>query len=183
MKAGFIICLMLSGLNYFPVRHFSSCLNEEELKLYNLITDYRRSNNLPDIPISPNLTRVAKLHVRDLTENNPVTAKCNLHSWSNKGPWKPCCYTSGHQQAKCMWDKPRELSRYRGNGYEIAFYHSNAVRAEDALKGWKSSSGHNDVILNSGIWKNITWKAVGIGIEGMYGVVWFGMEPDEENCQ
>jgi hypothetical protein len=34
------------------------------------------------------------------------------------------------------------------------------------------------VIVNSGTWARITWRAVGIGIYGSYAVVWFGEESD-----
>lgn len=160
-----------------------NCLSAEERKLYQLINDYRKSMKLPAITLSPNLTLVAQLHVRDLSENNPVTGPCNLHSWSDKGSWKPCCYTNDHKEAECMWNKPRELSRYKGNGYEISYFHSAGVNAENALEGWKQSPGHHNVIINRDIWKQVTWKAIGIGIHGSYGVVWFGFEEDDERCE
>jgi hypothetical protein len=36
------------------------------------------------------------------------------------------------------------------------------------------------VIVNSGIWKDMNWKAIGIGLDGEYGVVWFGAEEDNQ---
>ena len=82
-----------------------------------------------------------------------------------------------------MWDKPRELTNYQGDGYEIAFYssfkyNSPAAFARDILDGWKKSPGHNEVIVNKGIWKNVNWQAIGIGIYGEYANVWFGKEKD-----
>jgi hypothetical protein len=46
------------------------------------------------------------------------------------------------------------------------------------LASWKSSSGHNGVILNQGIWSDYSWKAVGVGIYRNYAVLWFGKEND-----
>ena len=103
-----------------------------------------------------------------------------MHSWSSNGPWSSCCYTSDHAQAKCIWNKPSELTSYKSNGYEISHWSSNSTNAEMALDSWKSSSGHNAVIINQGIWKN-PWNAIGIGILEGYAVVWFGNELDTEN--
>ena len=73
-----------------------------------------------------------------------------------------------------MWDKPREIANYAGNGYEIAHYTSGVVTAQSALNGWKGSSAHNDVILNKDIWASHPWKAIGACFDGHYACVWFG---------
>ena len=157
-------------------------LTNDEMRLYNLIMAYRREKGLPTIPISKSLTYVAQLHVRNLDEYHKEGTKCNMHSWYGNGKWTNCCYTSDHAQAKCVWDKPRELTSYKGNGYEISFGGSGGYRAtpEEALNGWKKSHGHNTTIINEGIWKNLTWNAIGIGIYKGYANVWFGSEEDEE---
>jgi uncharacterized protein YkwD len=160
------------------ISSFSQELTSEELKLYNLIMEYRKSYGLPEIPISKSLTFVAQIHVRDLMINRPDTADCNLHSWSNKGNWRPCCYTSNHAKSDCMWEKPRELTKYNDSGFEIAAYSGNYISAQSALDLWKNSHGHNDVILNKNKWKK-EWKAIGIGIYGNYAVVWFGYASDK----
>jgi uncharacterized protein YkwD len=152
-------------------------LTAAEMELYNLIMDYRDELSLPQIPLSSSLSYVARQHVADLQENNPVTSICNLHSWSDNGNWTACCYTSDHAQAACMWNKPRELTDYSGNGYEIAYYSSGSATPAGALNGWKSSSGHNNVIINAGSW-SMQWNAIGVGIKGGYAVVWFGHEED-----
>jgi uncharacterized protein YkwD len=157
---------------------FSQSLNTEETKLYNLIMDYRRSEGLPNIPLSKSLTIVAQTHVRDLEENRPDKGACNMHSWSANGKWTPCCYTADHAKAQGMWNKPKELTNYKGDGYEIAFNTTASATAETALGSWKTSKGHNDVILNKSIWKTQNWKAIGIGVYQNYAVVWFGSVPD-----
>lgn len=167
----------------------NATLSTEEMKLYTLLMAHRKANGLASIPLSPSLTTVAKTHVHDLVANRPVTKQCNMHSWSGKGKgaWSACCYTEDHARSSCMWNKPKELTSYKGNGYEISHGQGqagasdkNAYRAsaEDALKGWKSSGGHNAVIVNSGIWSSSKWQAVGVGIQGGYAVAWFGHEKD-----
>lgn len=152
-------------------------LSSSEKELYDLIMDYRSTLNLGEIPLSSSLSYVAQQHVKDLEENSPVGSDCNLHSWSDNGNWTACCYTSDHAQAACMWDKPRELTDYPGNGYEIAYFHSGEATPAGALNGWKNSAGHNNVMINAGTW-NQQWNAIGVGMRGKYAVVWFGHEED-----
>ena len=176
--------LILSIFLLLPFLVVSQDLSDEELKLYTMINDYRNSKGLKNIPISKSLTFVAQTHARDLVNNKPyMGANCNSHSWSNKGDWTPCCYTSNHARAKCMWDKPRELTSYKGNGFEIATGYLSEpefkITAETALQSWKGSSGHNSVIINQGIWHKHKWNAIGIGIYKGFAVVWFGKEKDK----
>ncbi len=123
---------------------------------------------------------VAKAHVLDLQTNYDFSREnpCNPHSWSDRGDWSACCYTSDHSQAACMWAKPQEIADYPGEGYEIAYIDSNGANAGDGLAGWKKSPSHNPLLVNSGIWEQATWKALGIGIHGNYAVVWFGQQED-----
>ena len=81
-------------------------LSEQEQELYNLIMEYRAQKKLPPIPLSKSLTFVARTHAKDLGDNRPDIKKCNMHSWSKKGNWTSCCYTSDHKKAECMWNKP-----------------------------------------------------------------------------
>jgi uncharacterized protein YkwD len=160
--------------------------NEEEMKLYELMMQYREEKGLPRIPISKSLTFVAKTHVRDMYIHDNYSSfdvSCNLHSWSYNDNWTGCCYTPDHAAATCMWNKPRELTSYTGNGCEIAVagYSKSgyAMKAETALNGWKISPGHNNTIINEDKWKDMQWKAVGMGIYKGFAVTWFGAEPDE----
>jgi uncharacterized protein YkwD len=167
--------------NEEPLTHNQVCLTNEEENLYALIMEYRKANNLPAIPISYRLTQVAKAHAIDLTENYDFDPgnRCNPHSWSKKGKWSSCCYTSDHKQASCMWDKPKEITGYPGKGYEIAYYSSSGANAKEGLDGWKISPGHNPLLINSGIWSRVKWNAIGIAIYESYGLVWFGEIPDD----
>ena len=157
------------------------CLTVEEKKLYDLIMAYRKSKKLKPIPYSSKLSKVAQTHVRDLTDHYVYEkdATCNPHSWSDKGKWSSCCYTKDHKQAACMWDKPKEIAGYESAGYEIAYYSSAGASAAEGLEGWKKSSGHNPLLINSDSWSKIEWKGIGVGIYGPYAVVWFGEMEDK----
>lgn len=172
----FFSFLMLTGFDRRSLTEGTSCLSSEEMKLYELILEYRKSKDLASIPLSAGLTLVAQTHARDLAENYTfeLNNKCNPHSWSSKGNWSGCCYTNDHQKAKCMWAKPKEIAGYAGNGFEIAYYSSLGANAQEGLDGWKISPGHNPLLINSGNWANVKWKAIGIGIYKEFGLVWFG---------
>ncbi len=173
-----VLCLLLISSFKIHAQTTSTDLTSSEMELYRLIMEYRQQKGLPSIPISKSLTYVAKLHAKDLQENFVYGGQCNMHSWSSKGNWKPCCYTSDHSQAACMWNKPRELTSYKGDGFEIAHMHSSSAMPLGALNSWKGSSGHNNVMINVGMWAPQKWKAIGIGIYGKFALVWFGTEED-----
>jgi uncharacterized protein YkwD len=174
--------VILAGFVPRPAAEDGICLSAEEKKLYDLIMEYRRSKKLESIPLSSSLTLVAQTHARDLSDNYKFGAnnKCNPHSWSHKGNWTSCCYTNDHKKASCMWLKPKEIAGYSGNGFEIAYYSSQGANAQEGLDGWKISPGHNPLLINSGTWEKVTWKAIGIGIYKEYGLVWFGEVADEK---
>ena len=177
------IIILFILLAWQPVAAQDVCLSVEEKKLFDQIMAYRKSKKLPPIPYSTKLTKVAQAHVRDLSAHFDYENRgdCNPHSWSANGTWTPCCYTSDHKQAACMWNKPREIAGYDSDGFEIAFFSSDGAQAEESLAGWKSSAGHNPVIVNEGTWKDVEWKAMGVGIYGNYSVVWFGALEDKSS--
>lgn len=172
-----ILTLFLIQASQAPARDPEAlCLSKEEKKLYDLIMQYRKSKKLNSIPLSAKLSQVAQVHARDLAENYSFSPDntCNPHSWSDKGDWSDCCYTNDHKQAKCMWDKPKEISGYEKPGYEIAYYSSAGASAQEGIDGWKVSPSHNPLLINSGMWSKVQWKAIGVGIYKEYGIVWFG---------
>jgi uncharacterized protein YkwD len=167
-------------LLFLSIVHFSTFaqdLSVEEKKLYDLVMQHRKEQGLAEIPLSKSLTFVAQTHAKDM-EENPATGDCNLHSWSNKGKWTPCCYTDDHKQAACMWNKPKELTSYKGIGFEIAHWSTYGTDAQTAFYSWKNSLAHDAVMINAGVWKDQNWKAIGIGIFGSYAVIWFGTAED-----
>lgn len=152
-------------------------LGEEIVELVNA---YRQANGKPTIPYSPSLSCVAVTHVHDLYDNQPhASANCNLHSWSDQGPWTPCCYTPDHAEAQCMWDKPRELTVYSGNGYENAA--GGVSTPAQAVSMWQNSPAHDAVMLNEGTWASHPWHAVGAGLYQGYAALWFGEQSDPAN--
>jgi len=173
------------GASNAPETHAESdsiCISAEEFKLFQLILAYRKEHKLPPIPLSRSLSYVAQMHAKDLAENPTVYSnRCNMHSWSDKGNWKACCYTSNHKNPHCMWDKPKEMTPYKAMGYEISHGGSSGYIAtpENAITGWKKSNAHNEVMINKGIWSSVKWKAIGVGIYNNYAMVWFGEEIDE----
>ena len=164
-----------------------TCLTPAEAELARLVNEERRKQGLDPVPLSKSLSLVARWHAIDLQENDPATGKdsrglpCGLHSWSDKGPWSPVCYTSDHYYAQQMWNKPRELTenRYFGNGYENVYWTSDE-RADPAraVEYWMSRPEESAVILERKIWEQIRWPAFGVGLYGQYAVVWFGDMPD-----
>ena len=152
----------------------SSAISNDELNLYKLIMNYRLNNGLLSIPLSPNLSYVARLHAQDLELHSPSSS---MHSWSDNGKWKPFNY-KGSENAEDMWNKPSELTNYTGNGYEIVSWTSGRMNPAMALSLWMESSQHNIVIINAGIWESLRWNAIGIAISAHYAIVWFGEEPD-----
>ncbi|MEC9398052.1 MAG: CAP domain-containing protein [Myxococcota bacterium] len=158
-----------------PQSNNGAC-SSEGAEIVALVNAERAKKNLPAIPLSPSMCKVASIHTRDLADNSPVSGECNLHSWSDKGSWTACCYTSDHAQAECMWKKPGELTDYPGFGYENS---AAGVSTADAAVGlWMNSSGHRGVILEEGIWQGANWQSLGADMHGGYAVLWFGKEPD-----
>jgi uncharacterized protein YkwD len=159
-------------------------MNATEKEIFKLINDHRRQYGLPPLEPSVNLAYVAHTHAVDIVDNSPDVRGGNMHSWSNKGKWKPVRYTPDHQQAQLMWSKPSEISNYKFNGFEISFGYSDPVRktttvtATEALNSWKHSSGHNAVMVQQGIFHHPPMKALGVGVYKGYACAWFGQEKD-----
>lgn len=163
-------------------------LTEKEAKLYYMINAYRESLGLPKLSFSKSLTEVARAHVRDsntYTPENQVDSRGiqgNLHSWSGNGSWTPVVYTSDHHYMYDMWSKPREITNYTGNGYEISSWSSGMISPERALNLWKNSQGHNSImttqITGDADWSDL--KTMGVSIDGHYAHVWFGSDADPD---
>lgn len=164
-----------------------ACLLPKERELFRLVNEYRQSNGLPPIANSRSLNKVARVHAIDLYKNAPAEGEdsrglaCSLHSWSDKGAWKPVCYTKDHAFAEAMWDKPREITNfiYTGDGYENAYSTSEKeVNPVRVLEAWKASPSHNAILLESGTWKGSNLLAFGVGIHKNYAVMWVGSMAD-----
>ena len=146
-------------------------------ELADIINDYRASIDLPRVPISPKLTKVAQAHVHDLNVNKPVTDRCNMHSWSKQSGWSGCCYDGSKAAAKCMWVKPKEIAGFKANGYEIAA-NASGIGPQQALELWQKSPAHHAVMINQNQW-NKPWRSLGVAVEGDFAVAWFAEEADK----
>lgn len=185
-----LLLLLTAGFTYKPASVQEDpelCLSKEEQRMYDLIMAYRKQKKLPSIKISAALTKVAQAHARDLSINKPNNAdECNMHSWSSKGSWTPCCYDSKHTQSACMWNKPKEIAGFQADGFEIVSgsMDDNYIATPDAaLAGWKKSPGHHAVIVNTGTWKQRTWKGIGIGVYKNYICVWVSSIEDKNTVE
>lgn len=157
-------------------------LTANEQELAKLINAYRESLGLERLTISKSLTAVARAHVDDSNAHNPgketnvLGQKCNLHSWSANGNWVPMCYTPDHLYAALMWSKPREITDYKGNGYEISTWTNGNMTPAQAFELWRKSDGHEQLMAGRGSWAMLT--TMGVGIDGGYAHVWFGSDRD-----
>lgn len=164
-----------------------SCLSDKEEELFRLVNEYREENGLAPIANSRSLNKVARVHAIDLSKNIPAVGQdsrgltCSLHSWSDKGDWKPVCYTKDNVYAEAMWDKPREITNftYSGDGYENAYSTSEKeINPRKVLEAWKASPGHNAILLESGAWNGSNLLAFGVGVHENYAVIWVGSQTD-----
>ena len=149
------------------------CVSKDAFELYELLNNYRKKNRLKPIPLSKALCHVAQVHAEDMEYN----MKKLTHAWST------CRYLDQLPKTyDCMWNKPIELTTYKGIGFECAHGGEGNYIAtpQSSLSGWQKSRPHNNVILNKDIWKDNTWKAVGVGISGGYATLWFGEEEDKD---
>jgi len=175
-------------LLFIPLLLSSQEYSREEKQLYIMIMKYRKKRGLPSIPLSSSLTFVAKVHTKDLIINKPDLGHCNGHSWSKNPSWSSVKYTGQPSQFQYMWDKPKELTPYLGNGFEIVCGSNDCcsnftMTADYAFNSWKNSSKHNNIMVNKKEWKGRKkWKSIGISIEGGFATVWFGEEEDHWDC-
>ncbi len=178
---GFIFRFASSGqvVKQGPDVPSSFCISETEMKLYKMINEYRNRFDLPPIPLSRSLCFVASSHVKDLFLNHPDQAPCNFHSWSAKGHWKPFCYPRDENKKNSVWDKPKEITSYKGKGYEIVYWENNPVTIDSIIPFWRSIDYFNNFLLNSGKWEGKNWNALGIAIYENYATAWFGEVPDQ----
>lgn len=154
------------------------CISAIEMKLYNMINEYRIRFDLPPISLSKSLCFVASTHVKDLFFHHPDQPPCNFHSWSDKGQWKPFCYPRDENKKNSVWDKPKELTKYKGKGYEIVYWENNPVNIDSIIPFWKSIDYFNSFLMNAGKWEGRKWNAIGIAIYENYASAWFGEIPD-----
>lgn len=156
-------------------------LTQDESILFNMINDFRRQNKLSSIPLSKDLCIVAQTHIADLIKWKPQDKGCSLHSWSGSGKWTSCCNTKEVFGIQCMKSKPREITGYPGDGYELIYWGEENATAVEAAELWRDVEASADMILSRSKWKAYQWKAIGVGIKDGYAVLWLGDKTDSES--
>lgn len=180
----FLALVAMSNLNtnrYSGNDSVANYISQDETILYNMINDMRRQNNMPSIPLSSDLCKVAHVHINDLIVSKPQEKGCSLHSWSAKSKWTECCNTSDAVGLECMKSKPREITGYPGNGYELIYWEEEDATPSDAAALWQQVDASADMILCRGKWKSYQWKAMGVGLTDGYAVLWLGDKADKIN--
>lgn len=156
----------------------SLCLDDQELKLVELINRFRVENKQPAIGLSRSLSFVAKTHVNDLQMHKQDTSICNAHSWSDKGNWKSCCFNNYVNSNDCMWDKPKELTPYPYRGYEMVFSEEGIVDVDSVFRLWRTTEEAADMLLTRNMHSDKKWLALGVGVSENYVSLWFGQRSD-----
>jgi len=156
------------------------CISKTEYRLYELINKHRVDNGLSPLTLSISLSYVATTHVADLVTNHPDTSVCNLNSWSDKGDWTPCCHNNYVPKSQCILEKPRELTNYRGEGHELAYWEPAQVNTDSLIAFWSSIEETNDFLLNENRWSKYKWRTIGVGMLEGYAVIWVGELTDRE---
>lgn len=153
-------------------------ISQDETILFNMINDLRRQNKLPSIPLSLDLCKVAQTHIADLIKWKPQEKGCSLHSWSGSGKWTSCCNTKEVFGIQCMKAKPREITGYLGDGYELIYWGEDDATPAEAAALWKQVDASLDMILSRSKWSGYQWQAIGVGIKSGYAVLWLGDSKD-----
>ncbi|MFA5971057.1 MAG: SPOR domain-containing protein [Lentimicrobiaceae bacterium] len=149
-------------------------ITQDENILFNMINDMRRQNKMTSIPLSPDLCKVARTHIADLIKWRPQDRGCSMHSWSGSGKWTSCCNTKDVFGIQCMKSKPREITGYPGDGYELIYWGEEKATPAEAYELWKQVDASTDMILSRAKWKGYEWKALGVGINDGYAILWLG---------
>lgn len=162
----------------------NSCVGDdfsfEEEKLSSLLNQYRAQNQLPAIPLSSSLSRLANRHIRDLQEN---LSQYNRSGKDWRFGWSNCPYDGERSTTySCMWAAPQRLkTSYQGKAYEMICGGDGQITAQAALRCWQNSPLNKDLLLNQGLWRNYKWQAIGISLDRGYAILWLGQEADGIN--
>lgn len=156
------------------------CISSEEYQLYQLINDYRKAFTLPEVALSKSLCYVAITHARDLSANYNADTVCTMLSWSDKGKWTPICFPSEQSRKNNVRMKAKEIIGYPSEAYELTYWSNIKNTPRQILNFWRENKPSNEILLNKGAWKTVTWNAMGVSIENGYALVWFGIAVDYE---
>lgn len=145
-------------------------ISADEKTLFDAVNKFRSDNNLQPIKPSAALSVLGNRRVLDLRQN----MKTLTHSWSN------CVYDINDEKTwPCLLESPTRLrTSYTGQGYETLYRTSRPlVTPSAAIEAWRKSSLHTTIILNQGMFADMTWVELGVAIDGPFAALWFGHSP------
>lgn len=147
----------------------------EEIRLFNLVNEYRVKNGKTALKYCDSLSYVAETHSIDLFFNFKYENPCSVHTWSISDRWTGGCIPEGkHNNWDIMYNKPKELLGMNVIGYEIAIMNFPTkweMRPQDALKWWINSTPHRNCILEKGFSK--PFRRMGVSIYKNVSTIWF----------
>lgn len=182
----FIVLLLISGINRINAQQGKGvpsdyCIDSEEAQLFGRINEARIEKGLSPLLLSKSLSFVAETHVKDLYINRPESAFCNMHSWSDKGNWSPFCYPKDQSRRKSVWDKPKEITYYPGQAFELIYWTNQVAFPDEIMDTWLATQSSASILLNYGKYAKNTWKTVGVAIYKGFASAWFGEYADVED--
>jgi hypothetical protein len=151
----------------------------EAVAMMEQVNAYRNENGQEAIPFSKSLCYVAEAHVADLIAHAPYEEPgCSPNSWSEHGEAEGCCYDLNASNPACMWEKPKQLTKYEAYGYEsVALFVESTAQAFDL---WRASPGHSALMLNQAEWEGTPWLAVGAAYVDGVAALWLGEVVDSD---
>lgn len=81
-----------------------------------------------------------------------------------------------------MHSKPKELTDYRYNGWELIFWDSEAAQPDSAMEFWERTDISLNVLINNHPSYKKDWNAIGVAITGKYACLWLGHYDDPEEA-
>jgi len=148
------------------------------LEFQRKINQYRNQLGMPSLTCHWSLVQTAYVHTKNQLDYGgkyePSGQGCDAHSWygdvlsaPGSETAKKCCFDLNDDTThSCMWKKPQEIAGWKalgedGNGFEISHGLNDCPRCtkvsvDSAIKGWKKSSGHDDVLRGKGGWAKLT---------------------------
>lgn len=149
----------------------------KEVEFMHLLNAYRAAHGLPEVTLSKVLSATANRHAIDQQQNIGLDF-FNSHPTYTMHNWSDAPVTNapgGGTLNPANWDNdyfaPVRIGFTAFTGYTF----ENTFRAwpgepsaRDALDGWKSSHGHNILMLNLEDWAPLTWNSVGIAFSGNF---------------
>ncbi len=115
-----------------------SCIDSEELKVVNLINDYRAQNGLKPVALSQTVSAAAEHHSTSMAQNNYFS-----HDLTPEG---------------ISWSQNMTNHGYTYNAYRGEILAGGQSTADQAFEGWRNSPTHNSVMLGK------EFNVIGLGL-------------------